>query len=127
MQIQRVVNTQTVPYSTNWSAASKVNDQAQVVDGKWAVDGNTIRPVETGYDRLVAIGDVSWHDYDVTVPFTVHGLGPGHNSSSTSGAALIGLGLNWRGHQPKASEQPGYYWYPTGAFTWYRWTTGPKF
>jgi hypothetical protein len=73
------------------------------------------------------LGDISWHDYELTVPVTVYGLGPGHNSYR-SGPALVGLALNWRGHTQVSSEQPFRHWYPTGALAWFRWyDTKPKF
>lgn len=109
-----------LPYSTDWASAARIGDQAQVVDGKWGIDGDTVRPLELGYDRLLMLGDIAWSDYEVTVPVTVHGLGPGHNSPS-GGAALVGLALNWQGHTQTRNEQPFRYWYPTGAFAWYRW------
>ena len=34
-----------------------VHGWAQVVDGKWAIEGPTVRTVEPGYDRLIVIGD----------------------------------------------------------------------
>ena len=119
VQVQRVISTPSLPYTTNWGSAGTIGTQAQVVDGKWAIDGNTIRPMELGYDRVVAIGDVSWHDYEVSVPVTPHTIGP-HAGDPLSGTALFGFGLNWQGHTQKGNEQPGYWWYPTGAFTWYR-------
>lgn len=112
--------TPSLPYSTNWAKAGRIADQAQVVDGRWGLDGGTVRPLEMGYDRLLMVGDVSWHDYEVTVPITVHGLGPG-NGSLRSGNSLVGLALNWNGHSQVQDEQPPRYWYPTGALAWHRW------
>ncbi|MFP3901103.1 MAG: InlB B-repeat-containing protein [Acidimicrobiia bacterium] len=109
-----------LPYSTDWSTASAIGERVQVVDGKWALDGGTIRAVENGYDRAVALGDLSWTDYEVTVPVTVHGLAPGYGTSE-SGGPLVGLGLRWRGHTAVGEEQPRMGFYPTGAFAWHRW------
>lgn len=120
VDVERVNGTATLPYSTNWGAAGQVNDQGQVVDGKWGIDGNNAHILSMGYDRIVAVGDVSWHDYEATVPVRVDGLGPGHNSH-LSNEALVGFGLNWQGHTNTGSTQPGYWWYPTGALGWYRW------
>lgn len=108
-----------LPYSTDWSSASALEERVQVVDGKWALDGGTIRAVENGYDRTVALGDLSWTDYEVTVPVTVHEYTPGHGVSP-SGAPLVGFALRWRGHTAVSDEQPRVGWYPTGAFAWYR-------
>ena len=122
IDVERVNGSASLPYSTNWGAAGKVNDQAQVVDGKWGIDGNSAHIQAMGYDRIVSIGDTSWHDYEATVPVRVDGLGPGHNTP-LSNEALVGFGLNWRGHTQAAGKntQPGYWWYPTGALGWYRW------
>jgi regulation of enolase protein 1 (concanavalin A-like superfamily) len=117
----------TLPFTTDWGSASRIGDHGQVVDGKWRLEGDTVRVDRMGYDRIVAVGDTSWHDYEMTVPVTVHGLGPG-NGSYLSGNSLVGFGLNWRGHQQVNNEQPGYMWYPTGALGWYRWyETTPRF
>ena len=111
--------TPSLPYSTNWAKAGRIADQAQVVDGRWGLDEWTVRPLEMGYDRLLMVGDVSWHDYEVTVPITVHGLGPG-NGSLRSGNSLVGLALNWNGHSQVQDEQP-----PRPgtrrALAWHRW------
>jgi regulation of enolase protein 1 (concanavalin A-like superfamily) len=125
--ITRVNGSASLPYTTNWGTATKVNDQAQVVDGKWGIDGGMAHIQAMGYDRIIDIGDVSWHDYEMTVPVRVDGLGP-RNGAFLSGNSLVGFGLNWRGHTNTGSTQPGYYWYPTGALGWYRWyEPTPKF
>jgi regulation of enolase protein 1 (concanavalin A-like superfamily) len=127
VHIEREAGSAPLPYATDWADADRIDDDAQVVDGRWSLDGATVRPVQLGYDRVVAVGDLSWHDYEMTVPVTPHGLGPGAGSP-LSGPALVGFGLNWRGHTQAGSEQPPYYWYPTGALGWYRWySPTPKF
>jgi hypothetical protein len=117
--LQHEPATPTLPYATDWAAAGTIGDQAQVVDGHWVVDGDAIRIVEPGYDRLVAIGDPSWVDYEVTVPVTIDAIGPGANGPN-SGPALVGMGLHWRGHTRIDDEQPARHWYPTGALGWLR-------
>jgi regulation of enolase protein 1 (concanavalin A-like superfamily) len=127
VHLERRAGSVPLPYATDWADADRVGDGAQVVDGRWSLDGATVRPVQLGYDRVVAVGDVSWHDYEMTVAVTPHGVGPGAGSA-LSGPALVGFGLNWRGHTQAGSEQPPYYWYPTGALGWYRWySPTPKF
>jgi hypothetical protein len=111
--------TPALPYSTDWAAAGAIADQAQVVDGHWALDGDAIRIVEPGYDRIVAIGDPSWANYEVTVPVTIDEIGPGANGPN-SGPALVGIGLHWQGHTRLDDEQPARHWYPTGALGWLR-------
>ena len=56
-------------YSIDWSTVTRISDVAQVVDGMWRIEGNTVRTAETGYDRLINIGDMNvWDSYEVTVP-----------------------------------------------------------
>jgi hypothetical protein len=125
--VERRSGPATLPHTVDWSSADRIDDVAQPVDGRWAIDGDTVRPTELGYDRIIAIGDAGWHDYEMTVPVTVHGLGPG-NGSYLSNNSLVGFGLNWQGHTQVRTEQPGYFWYPTGALGWYRWyDPNPKF
>jgi regulation of enolase protein 1 (concanavalin A-like superfamily) len=127
VHLDRQAGSAPLPYATDWADADRIGDDAQVVDGRWSLDAGTLRPVGLGYDRVVAVGDVSWHDYEMTVAVTPHGLGPGAGSA-LSGPALVGFGLNWRGHTQAGSEQPPYHWYPTGALGWYRWySPTPKF
>lgn len=59
-------------YTIDWANVTNLQDVAQVVDGQWAVQGGVLRPLTLHYDRLVAIGDMSWTDYEVTVPLTIH-------------------------------------------------------
>jgi hypothetical protein len=109
-----------LPFETDWRSAGRIGDQAQVVDGHWSIDGDTVRPAEYGYDRIVAFGDVSWHDYEMTVTLTPEALGP-LNGSENSGNSLVGIALNWNGHTQRTDEQPASYWYPAGSLAWYRW------
>jgi uncharacterized repeat protein (TIGR02543 family) len=104
-------------YSIDWSTVTAIPDVAQIVDGLWTLEGDSIRPVVLGYDRLVAIGDMdaSWDDYEVTVPITIHGTEPG---SSRPG---VGILMRWDGHYDWGGSQPTIGWYPLGALGWYRW------
>lgn len=115
--------TASLPFQLDWQPGVPVPDQAQVVDGAWSATGDGLRTDITGYDRLVAVGDVGWTDYQLTVPITVHALGPAAYSH-LSGAPLIGVGLRWNGHTAVDSAQPAWGWYPTGAFAWYRFYEG---
>ena len=62
-----------LPYSIDWSTATKISDVAQVVDGQWAIqpDG-TVRTMQTGYDRTIAFGDETWTDYEITAEMTLN-------------------------------------------------------
>jgi hypothetical protein len=108
-----------LPYTLRWRPGVSPAEQAQVVDGAWTVTDEGLRTGITGYDRLVAVGDVGWSDYELTVPVTVHALGPAAYTY-LSGAPVIGVGLRWNGHTAVDDAQPAWDWYPTGAFAWYR-------
>ncbi len=85
-------NTWPQDYSINWSKAGNIQSVAQIVDGKWELqpDGS-IRTVQTGYDRLIAIGDrATWVNYVVTAELTI-------NSFFPSGGG-VGLIVGWQGH-----------------------------
>lgn len=99
--------------TVDWSTAGSVQDVAQVVDGLWTIENDKLVPVEVGYDRLVAIGQRSWTDYEVTVPVTVRAL-----SGNLAGVGVI---LRWNGFQKISDEQPAGDWTDLGILAWNRW------
>ncbi len=96
-------------YSINWSTVNKIPEVAQIVDGKWKLGTNGVRPEESGYDRVIAIGDVAWRDYEVTVPITIHKF------DFRFDGAIVGLLMRWDGHDNWGGEQPNEGWWPMGA------------
>ncbi|MDJ0768692.1 MAG: InlB B-repeat-containing protein [Ilumatobacter sp.] len=113
-------------YSIDWSSAATIGEVAQVTDGEWAIEGGGLRTQDPDYDRLVAIGDTGWTDYEIEVPITVHAIDPEGFQNWTSGsAAAIGLLMRWNGHtdNPVAGMQPKTGWLPYGAIGWYWWTS----
>jgi uncharacterized repeat protein (TIGR02543 family) len=102
-----------LPYSIDWSSAPSIQDVAQVVDGLWTLEADSVRILEPGYDRLIAIGDVSWTDYEVMVPVTIH------NMWGDGGAGIL---LRWNGNTdyPISGWQPKTGWNPLGAIGWFR-------
>jgi hypothetical protein len=66
------------PYTIEWDEVSNIQDVAQILDGHWELTNDGVKPLQLSYDRLIAIGDLQWTDYEVTVPITV-------NSIDTSG------------------------------------------
>jgi hypothetical protein len=109
-----------LPYTALWSAAPTIQDAAQVVDGLWTVDRRGIRPAKVWYDRALALGDVFWRDYEVTVPVTIHGFYPAANSPISTGA-MVGIALRWKGHYDWDGSQPHYGGWPIGALCLYGW------
>jgi len=105
------------PYDIDWSlltADEDIQNVAQIVDGKWTLTGTGIRIVEPGYDRLVAVGDRTWINYEATVPVTVHA------TNDENWAA--GLLFRWDGHTdtPVSCSQPKCGWEPLGDIGWLR-------
>ena len=106
-------------FDAEWSLASEIADVAQVVDGLWSIVPGGLRPDVMGYDRIVAIGDVAWTDFEVTVPITIHDYDP-NGFMFPSVAPGLGLTHRWRGHtELNPGEQPLAYWLPIGASFWY--------
>lgn len=125
-------------YGVTWNGVSSVQDVAQVVDGKWGVQNGRLRPIELGYDRLAAIGDLAWTDYEVTVPITFHYLNPAyeHGSNPTrptswpgpGGEPGFGIMMRWHGHNyDRPQRQPALGWEDNnGALAWFRWNNTPS-
>ncbi len=109
-------------YDAVWSSSTNIHDIAQPVDGYWQLDGNStfIDADNYGYDRLLAIGDETWKDYEVTVPITVFGLDPEGMKTNGNGAG-VGFIMRWLGHTNLSGEQPSIDWARSGAVGWYRW------
>lgn len=101
-------------YSIDWSTVTNIQDAVQVVDGQWTLENGTVRTVETGYDRLLNIGDVSWQNYEVEVPVTINWVDP---SKYRPG---IGVLMRWEGHHEWDWRKPSVGWWPMGAIAWYR-------
>jgi hypothetical protein len=114
------------PTSIDWSPDIIESGVAGVVDGRWLAADGALRTVEPGYDRLVAIPRPAG-DFEVTVPFTIHGLSP-NPSGNSGGFTGVGLILNWNGHNDSvySGSQPKVGWLPDGinptplgAFAWF--------
>ncbi len=118
-QSQRTVTVQVVSgttwpqtYSVDWSAAESIGEVAQVVDGLWRIEGDGVRTILPGYDRLITLGDPTWTSYQVTTPVTIHGFSAG----SCAGPA-VGLIVGWTGHTDPGQPRRGH---PYGGLGWYR-------
>ncbi|MEM8530347.1 MAG: fibronectin type III domain-containing protein [Chloroflexota bacterium] len=117
-------------FNIDWSDISDIQDVAKAVDGDWEVteDGG-VTAVDIGYDRLLAIGDQSWQDYEVTVPVTVRGFDAAGFQNPSNGPG-IGVFMRWQGHYGPDEGIFGNRWWdcqprmgysPFGVLGWYRW------
>jgi hypothetical protein len=112
-----------LPYRVDWSETEHIQDRAQIVDGLWRISGESVYPVEIGYDRVLAIGDYDWQEYEVTVPIAVYAI---HAScyQPPSVHAGVGIVLRWRGHYARGADefsgaQPRHGPTPYGTIAWY--------
>jgi len=110
-----------LPYTADWSATASLLDAAQPVDGLWEIEGGAVRSVRIGYDRLLAMGDLDWTDYEVTVPITIHSFDPIVWDPGVIGpSAAVGVLMRWQGHTDDRGTQPFDWPFPFGAICWYR-------
>ncbi|HPU25210.1 MAG TPA: DUF1349 domain-containing protein [Phycisphaerae bacterium] len=110
-----------IPYSIDWGRVSNINDVAQVIDGLWEIKSGAVRPVVQAYDRLIAIGDRTWEQYEVTCPITVYSIDSSGHAAPSYGPG-VGVLLRWPGHSNDGG-QPWQGVYPLGAIGMFRWTT----
>jgi len=107
-------NSYVMPLSIDWDLVTEIQDVAQIIDGKFALEGIGVRTTEPGYDRLIGVGQRTWDNYEVLVPITMNSLSP-----SSGGAGIL---LRWDGHTdyPIAGTQPKSGYLPLGCIGWYR-------
>ncbi len=101
-------------YNIDWdtlTSIEEISSVAHVVDGKWRLENGGLRVDQPGYDRLVAIGDMDWDDYEILVPITFNG------NVNGGGAGVL---MRWNGHtdDPTGGTQPKTGYYPLGAIGW---------
>jgi hypothetical protein len=113
-----------LPYSVDWTRAANVQRVVQVVDGQWKITPDGLRTDESGYDRLFAVGDLGWANYDITVPITIHSVDYVRSINQISGGPALGIITHWAGHtfNPVSEcecSQPRCGWLPAGASGWY--------
>ncbi|QEW17871.1 hypothetical protein LA6_000025 [Marinibacterium anthonyi] len=101
-------------YSIDWATVDNIQDVVQVADGLWTWDENGAHVVDTGYDRMLVLGDQSWDNYQLDIKVTMNDL---TNES-------MGIGFLWNGHtdDPIANKQPNAGWNPGAAF-FYKYNT----
>ncbi|RAH95911.1 hypothetical protein DLJ53_33705 [Acuticoccus sediminis] len=100
-------------YTIDWDSVANIQDVAQIVDGTWTIADGGVRPVDTGYDRVIALGDASWDNYEVRLSVTTHDLTAIDPRGRDGGGFAVGA--LWTGHtdspvsgwQPRAGWEPG--------------------
>lgn len=109
----RPYDPQPFPVDIDWDSQD-LNGLVEMVDGEWTVEGGELVMDQdaAGYDRLLAIGDSTWRDYEVETTVTVdqvlERIGP---HSVVRGFGFL---LRWNGHNvlpqsPGDQPQSGFY------------------
>jgi len=108
-----------LPCEIDWSRVEDIQDAVQVVDGRWRRTPEGIRTEEPNYDRMLAVGDMTWTDYEVFAEVTLHDFSPPRGGPPHYGVTHFGLATRWTGHEPD-DFQPHVRWYPLGATAEFR-------
>jgi hypothetical protein len=117
--VDGAMNVTPVPdFAIDFSSLDSIQEVAAVVDGDWGLFEDGLRVNSMAYDRLIAIGDLGWTDYEATATLTIHEVEPFFEPPS-HGAAL-GFVTRWPGHTPDG-RTPTRQWWPFGSFAHLRW------
>jgi hypothetical protein len=103
-----------LPYEVDWKKVDHVQDAVQVVDGKWELTADGIRTMDPWYDRVLAIGDSTWKNYEIWTSVIFHGYTPPVSGPPNYGVSHAALAMRWPGHDTD-DNQPHIKWYPLGA------------
>lgn len=107
-------NTWPLPYRVDFTEVDTLQDVVQIIDGHWALTDDGVRTVTPYYDRVIGMGDSTWHDYEARVRLTIHGFTPSEPGPPTYNVTHMGVAMRWRGHHPD-EHQPNRKWYPMGS------------
>lgn len=108
-----------IPYTIDWSKVDRIDDAVQVVDGLWTLTDHGVRSVGRYYDRILAFGDATWRNYEVTTSIIFHALTPPNSGPNNTGVSHAAIAVRWPGHDDDGL-QPRVKWYPLGATAEFR-------
>ena len=103
-------------YSIDWDTVTNIQDVVQITDGTWALDGDGVRPVDLGYDRLLVLGDQGWDNYELNLTIDINDLDNTDPRGRDGGAFAFGMLFNGHTDAPVANLQPKSGWEPGAAF-----------
>jgi hypothetical protein len=110
-----------LPYTIRWAEVENIQQVAQIVDGNWEITDEGIHNLDTYYDRVIAFGDTSWHEYEVSTTVIFHDFTPPTKGPPTYNVSHAAIASRWPGHDID-SLQPYRKWYPLGATSEFRLT-----
>ncbi|MEM7336493.1 MAG: hypothetical protein AAF490_30720 [Chloroflexota bacterium] len=115
------VNSWPLPYIIDWDTVTNIQAVSQVVDGLWAIENGGVRPTYLDYDRVIAVGDLDWTDYTITVPITIHELDDSPDAVVLpSLQPSVGFITHWLGHDG-VFGQPKWGFSQLGMVGWVTW------
>jgi hypothetical protein len=119
---------QPLPHVVRWSEAKRIDDVAEVMDGHWQLTPEGVRTRDPYYDRVIAIGDTTWTDYEVLTSVVFHKfladvIAPKGPPYSNHGHASVLL--RWQQH-PDDGRQPRRKWHPCGGLAMWRADAGAE-
>ncbi len=109
-----------LPYAIDWSQVENIQDVVEVADGRWKLGPDGVRTLDPYYDRVLALGDLSWTDYEATTTIKFHSFpvspvpGPPYAQMP-----LFALLMRWQGHHID-DDQPHTEWRPLGSIAMLR-------
>ncbi len=112
-----------LPYVIRWDEVKDIQEVIQVVDGHWTITEHGLHNQDIYYDRVVAFGDDSWENYEVSTTVTFHGFTPPAPGPPTYNVSHAAISSRWPGHAID-SLQPNRKWFPLGATSEFRLTAG---
>ena len=110
-----------LPYTIKWSDVKNIQDVVQVIDGHWEITGQGLHNLDTYYDRVVAFGDTTWKNYEVSTSVIFHSFTPPEEGPPTYNVSHAAIAMRWTGHD-EDDLQPHRKWYPLGATAEFRLT-----
>ena len=84
------------PDAPPWGAMISLGLQ-QVLTNVVGFDLNPLAVISARANYLLALGDLSWRDYTVTVPITVFGIDESGYAGASNGPG-VGVMVRWQGH-----------------------------
>lgn len=103
-----------LPYEVDFANVKDLQKVVQVVDGNWKLTEIGVKTVEPYYDRVLAVGDTNWTNFEANLLLTVNDFTPSEKGPPTYNVTHFGVALRWRGHAPD-DLQPYRKWYPLGS------------
>ncbi|MGK7393929.1 MAG: hypothetical protein ACNS62_05135 [Candidatus Cyclobacteriaceae bacterium M3_2C_046] len=108
-----------LPYEVDWRQTDNIFSVVQVIDGHWELSDAGIRTIDKYYDRMIAVGDHNWRNYEVYTTVVFHDYTSPAPGPPTYNVTHVAIATRWPGHDLD-SLQPDRKWYPLGATSEFR-------